>query len=394
MKRNYFLALFINSLTTWLVGVSIMPLLPLYAAELGASSGATGLYLAFSFATLAAGTMLAGKVAGWLGRRRDLIVLAGLIALPTTWLMGHVSAVWQLALLTAVIWFAAGIAITLQNILMGLLAAKAKRGRMFGLLASTTALAGLIGGLFVGRIADQWGYQRLFAMLALVWVVMVLTALLLPEPKTAVALKTLPTLAAPQKFARPFRQFLLANLLVSITESAGMMGGSIAMNASGVSLTTITMLAAFQSGMGLFVQPAAGRLSDSMARKIVLTLTYVTRVLGTLALMLATSMSGFWIMAVCFTLAAAKNAVNPALVTDMAGDGELDGHMAVFTAGNWGGHVIGFALTGYAMQYLGMSTTFLLAALLPLGAALVLSHIPGGNVEETAVRPAIHSIQD
>ena len=42
MKRKHFIALFLCNLATWLVGVSIMPLLPLYAAKLGASSATTG----------------------------------------------------------------------------------------------------------------------------------------------------------------------------------------------------------------------------------------------------------------------------------------------------------------------------------------------------------------
>ncbi|MCA9972395.1 MAG: MFS transporter, partial [Anaerolineales bacterium] len=134
MKRKEFGALFVCSLATWLVGVSMMPLLPLYAARLGASAAATGNYLAFSFAMLAAGTMLAGRLSRRLGRQRSLIVLAGAAALPATWLMGHAATIWQLTLLTSVIWFAAGIALTLQSILLGLHAHKARRGRMFGLL--------------------------------------------------------------------------------------------------------------------------------------------------------------------------------------------------------------------------------------------------------------------
>lgn len=392
MQRKHFIALFLCSLMTWLVGVSIMPLLPLYAAKLGATSAATGNYLAFSFAMLAAGTMLAGRLSRWLGRRRNLIVLAGVIALPATWLMGYAETIWQLTLLTSAVWFAAGVALTLQSILMGLFAAKAKRGRMFGLLASTTSLAGLIGGLVVGRMADSWGYQGMFALLALVWVVQIGAALLLPDKQTAVnetdRSGVLQTPTPRRKFTRSFWQLLLANLLISIAASVGMMGGSVAMNAQGISLTFITLLAAFQAGLGLLTNPAAGRLSDTLKRKTVLMISYGGRALGLIILTLATTPAGFWLMAVCFTIAAAKEAVSPALVTDMAGEGGLDGHMAAFTGGGWSGHVIGFALGGYAMQYLGAATAFLMAALLPLSAILLLTHI-NDEVEETAVRPAI-----
>lgn len=383
MHQKHLIALFICSLTTWLVGVSIMPLLPLYAVELGASSAATGAYLAFSFAMLAAGTMLAGR----LRRRRDVIVLAGAVALPATWLMGHVTAVWQLTLLTSIIWFAAGVAITQQSILMGLYAAAEKRGRMFGLLASTISLAGLIGGLSVGPLADRWGYSGMFAALAMVWLVQITSGLLLPR-KTAVPAASpspTPTLPLPElpksRWTRPFQQLLLANLLVSVAESVGMIGGSLAMHTHGVTLTVITLLAAFQAGAGLLIHPGVGRLSDVLARKTVLMLTYVARILGLVALAWATSLPGFWLMAACFTLAAAKNAVNPALVTDVAGNGRLDSYMSILTASNWIGHVIGFALAGYALQHLGLTVTFLLSALLPLLAILALSANDGAAAE-------------
>lgn len=392
MQRKDLVALFISSLTTWLVGVSIMPLLPLYAAELGASSAMTGNYLAFSFAMLAAGTMLAGRLSHRLGRRRELIVLAGIVALPATWLMGRAETIWQLALLTSVIWFAAGIALTLQSVLMGLFAAKAKRGRMFGLLASTTSLAGLIGGLIVGRMADRWGYQGMFAVLALVWIVQVGASLLLPDKRTA-ARNERAAILPQRNFTPAFWQLLVANMLVSIAASVGIMGGSVTMSERGISLTLITLLAAFQSGLGLVANPAAGRLSDRLKRKTVLMLTYGSRTLGLAALTLAASPMGFALMAVFFTISAAKDAVSPALVTDLAADDELDGQMSAFTAGNWFGYVIGFALAGYAMQYLGASGAFLLAALLPLSAILVLAQLTG-RAQEMAVRPAIHGCHE
>lgn len=388
MQRNHFVALFISSLTTWLVGVSIMPLLPLYAAELGASAAATGNYLAFSFATLAAGTMLAGRLSRRLGRRRELIVLAGFVALPATWLMGHAETIWQLTLLTSTVWFAAGIALTTQSILLGLFAARAKRGLLFGLLASTTALAGLIGGLVVGRMADNWGYQRMFALLALVWIVQIGASLLLPDKRGAIGETDGSTNTGARQFTRSFWQLLLANMLVSVAASVGMLGGSVTMNYRGISLTVITLVAAFQAGLGLVINPAAGRLSDSLNRKTVLMVTYGGRALGLAVLTLAASPMGFALMAVFFTIAAAKDAVSPALVTDLAKDGQLDGHMSIFTAGGWFGHVVGFALAGYAMQHLGSPGAFLLAALLPLCAILVLPHL-ADDANETVVRPAI-----
>jgi MFS family permease len=234
-------------------------------------------------------------------------------------------------------------------------------------------------------VADNWGYGRLFALLALVWIVQVSAGLLLPDTQTAVPNKTPATILPRRKFSQPFWLLLVANMLVTTSASVGIMGGSLRMNDQGISLTLITLLAAVQAGLGLVANPLAGRLSDKLNRKTVLTIAYGGRALGLVALLLATSPAGFWLMAVCFTIAFTKDAVSPALVTDIADDGQLDSHMAAFTAGNWSGHVIGFVLAGMAMQYLGASTTFLLAALLPLSAILVLAHLAEGVGEPAVV---------
>jgi predicted MFS family arabinose efflux permease len=46
--------------------------------------------------------------------------------------------------------------------------------------------------------------------------------------------------------------------------------------------------------------------------------------------------------------------------------------MSLFSVTIWIGGVIGFAVTGYAVKILGMPTTFILAALLPLTAIILL----------------------
>lgn len=155
MNTRQFWALFICSLSTWFLGASIMPLLPIYAEQLGATPIMTGNYLAISFLSLTLGTLSAGRLVKLFRRRRALIVAAGLIILPATWLMGQVINIWQLTALTMLIWFVAGIALTLESVIVGLVADDSRRGRLFGLLMATASLAGLIGGLIVGPLVDH-----------------------------------------------------------------------------------------------------------------------------------------------------------------------------------------------------------------------------------------------
>jgi hypothetical protein len=68
--------------------------------------------------------------------------------------MGLVTHVWQLAALTVLVWFVAGVTIVLQSVILGFFASSGSRGRWFGILATTSALSGLVGRLLVGSLID------------------------------------------------------------------------------------------------------------------------------------------------------------------------------------------------------------------------------------------------
>ena len=70
MSRKQFFALFLCNLTPFIVGAGALPLLPVYAADLGAPPAVTGYYLAFSYLALTVGTLVAGWLSDRLGRRR------------------------------------------------------------------------------------------------------------------------------------------------------------------------------------------------------------------------------------------------------------------------------------------------------------------------------------
>ncbi len=63
---------------------------------------------------------------------------------------------------------------------------------------------------------------------------------------------------------------------------------------------------------------------------------------------------------------AVSSAVGSALVADLIPKGLLGKAMAFFSAASWIGGVVGFAVTGFAIQSVGYTLPFLFAALLPL----------------------------
>jgi len=390
MQKRQVVALFTCSLAVWFVGASLTPLLPVYAASLGATPTVTGNYLAFSFLALSLGTIYAGRLSGRFRQYRYLIIGAACLCLPATWLMGRADAMWQLLALTMFVWFLAGVMLTLQNILTGLYADAHNRGGLFGLLASTAALAGLLGGLFIGPVADLWGFARMFSVVALVWGVAIGSGWFLPDKRStgAASRSTQGVQLTRWSFDRSFLLVTAASLVTSLAVGVGLLGRTMTMDAQGLALTAITMLAGFHAGLGMVVNPLAGRLSDKLGRRTVLMIAFGGGALGLVLLARATTLLDFWIAALFLALVGAKDAVAPAFVTDLVAASstpeQLERHMSVFSTSRWLGNVIGFAATGHVMEYVGLSATLIIAASLPLIGILVLNAFFESLTQESA----------
>ena len=145
MAKKQLLTLLVCSLTVWIIGNGLAPLLPVWASKLGASSSVIGYYLSFCFVLLTVGTLAAGWLSDKLQNRKKLLITAGVITIPITWLMGNAENIWQLIGLTAIRFFLAGIITTLISILTGLFSGKGERrwqrGARLGTFVSSTTPA-------------------------------------------------------------------------------------------------------------------------------------------------------------------------------------------------------------------------------------------------------------
>jgi predicted MFS family arabinose efflux permease len=75
-----------------------------------------------------------------------------------------------------------------------------------------------------------------------------------------------------------------------------------------------------------------------------------------------------------------SRAVGSALVTDIVPPASLGRGISLFTATTWIGGIIGFAVTGFAIENLGMFFTLIIGACLPFAAMVLL--IPIGQPEK------------
>jgi len=134
MSKKQLFVLSLCNLVLWTVRNGLLPLLPVYAARLGATPAVAGYYFSLSYLAVATGTVVAGWLSNKLQRRKKLLIVAGVVSIPIIWLMGRATNVWHLAVLTATLWFSGGIGVAVISILAGLFAEKAERGKVFGIL--------------------------------------------------------------------------------------------------------------------------------------------------------------------------------------------------------------------------------------------------------------------
>jgi len=367
MSRKQLLLLFFGCLVPWTVGNGLMPLLPVYALQLGASTAVTGYYLAFAFLALALGTIFAGWLSDRLQRRKILSIISGALAIPLIWMMGQAVKIWQLSIITATIWFLFGMAFASLNVLAGLFAAENERGKVFGLLGLTMGLGAIIGGLSVGPIVDRWGYPTMFSVLCLFSVILPTTAIFVKDKKIEqVPNQTAPEHSEKPSFGKAFIVLLLAQLIAVIVNGTGNIGRSLAMNNLGFAATAITSTSVIGGLVMLPFPFILGWLSDRVGRKCMMVICYASYALCMVMFALSKSLWQFWIAATLFGIGFISNSVGTAFVTDLVEPKALGRGVSLFQGMGWIGNVIGLAVAGLAFQNLGIATAMFIGAVLPL----------------------------
>ncbi|MBW7885568.1 MAG: MFS transporter [Caldilineaceae bacterium] len=385
MNRRQFLILFLCNLIPWWVGSGLVSLLPLYAASLGASPTVVGNFLSLLFLALAAGTMAGGWYAPKVRNFRQLLMVLGASSGVAILLMGFVTSIWQLILLSMVGWFSSGITGSLVITLASEQAETGARGRTFGLLAVATSLGGLLGGVS-GFIVDHWGYPWLFVLAGATWFVQLLVATFLINPPRMNGQEAIarPNQAQSRElsasFAIPFLLLMVGALLVSIANFTGFLGRTLAMEANGFSNATIALVTALGSGLGLVINPLLGHLSDRGRRRLILGVLYVA---GALALSISAysrTVTNFVLVGILLAFSGAERGISVALVGDYVPANALSRSLSLFDGVKWLGGVVGLAGTGYAIEQMGLAQALLLSTLLPVVATLLLLFLRSGTV--------------
>jgi len=183
ISKKQVVFLVICSLIPWIVGNGLMPLLPVYAERMGASAIMVGVYLAVTYLAIAIGAFSAGWISGTRLHRKIPLFSIYIFSAPLAWMMGRVDHLWALTLLTAFLWFFAGMGFALIMILTGMSVGEDERGKIFGILALTSGLGAVIGGFGTGWLVRNWGYPLMFNVVALTLLLGPFAALFLEEKR-------------------------------------------------------------------------------------------------------------------------------------------------------------------------------------------------------------------
>ena len=157
------------------------------------------------------------------------------------------------------------------------------------------------------------------------------------------------------------------------------------MNGLGFTAAAISNTGAIGGAVTLPLPPLIGWLSDRIGRKRFLAFCYLASAVGLLILAVSTSQWHFWVVSVLVSILMPVNmGVGSALVTDLVPRDSVEKGISLFTATTWMAGVVGFAGTGYAIQRLGMATTFIVGAFSTLMAIALLIPVRQGGREERA----------
>jgi len=377
-KNKQLVYLFLCNFSILFIGFGLFPLLPLYAAEFGASSSFIGFYLAITYIAISIGSILAGQLSERLPRR-TLFIAAGLLGAPALILLGQAQSLWQVVVLTALVWFAGGIGLSISNVLVGLHTTPSTRGKAFGVLALASPLGALIGGLASGQLVAWKGYPLMFSVLAAVWTMYPVLAWkkVQDKPTCIPAGKNPQAVSSNHRPGTPFLFLLVTVFLASMTISVGRMGISMTMKGQGFSAVEISTVNAFGGLSTVPITLLIGTLSDRLGRKRFLLAGYVVAVGGTLLLISAQTTWQFWLLS-SLTLASRSviTSMAPAYATDLLSRRALGKALPLVGTMNWVSGVIGFAGSGYVLDAFGARDLYTGAAIVAVFASLIVTILP------------------
>ena len=379
---NVFLAVVFASLIARLgYQMARSPVLPAFAADLGAGPELLGVIVAASTITGVFFKLPAGALSDVLGRKRMMVLGALFFAFPPL-LYPFVNDPWSLLALRFLHGFATAIFSPVAAAYVAGLRAEG-RGARLGWYASANDI-GATGGPMIGGFLLYFtaSFEATYLVVGALGILTLVIVLLLPDldPPQARAAKTLSERLA--EFRQGLREVLGAPpiLIASGIEAVMYFGyaaflGFLPIYAKQVGLNDaeIALVLGAQLVAAMVVKPISGRLSDRFGRKPVIITGLLFCIAALPLIFRSESFTAFALFSIVLGIGVgAVTPVTNALIADLASAKRLGAAMGVFGTVFDFGEAMGPIVAGFLIGSLGYAATFDVLAAATLAATIVL----------------------
>lgn len=349
------------------VGISVMlPLLPLYATELGAPPFVLGLLTGLFAITNGVGQLGSGFLADRWGPRRLMSAGLALYAAMNALIATAASAGWLLAWRTSA-GFGGGAMIVSERIYLTQVTEPARRAFANGIVSAGQS-AGTVAGPVVGGLAAALGGLRApFVIVALTSAIALIGTLFLPAPARAAAESERDTDTAPLDL-RPLGILLLANLAM-LASYGGFITtyATLATGRLGWSILEVGIAFSFFGAGSILLGPWLAHLADRLGRRTVARIAPLALVGFGLALVLGLPQPVvFGIAVIAGGGLTAFSAAWYALLAESAGQRRMGRVFGIVNAGATIGIVIGSVAAAELWTRIDITAGMLVGVVAPL----------------------------
>ena len=357
------------------VGIAVMlPLLPLYATELGASPFVLGLLTSSFAVTNAIGQLGSGFLAERWGARRTMTGGIGLYATMNALIATAASAPWLLTW-RSLAGFGGGAMLISERIYLAQVVEPARRAFSNGVISAAQS-AGAVAGPAVGSVAAAIGGLRApFVLVALTSAIAFVGTLFLRAPVSDARRADEADAAA--EGAIPIRSLatlLLANIALLASYGAFITTyGPMATTRLGWSIVEVGIAFSFFGGGSIVLGPWLAHLADRVGRRLVAVLAPIP--LAGFAIGLVAGLPQPIVFAIAFLGGGGLTAFSAAwyaLLADTAGERRLSRTFGIISAASTIGIVIGALGAAQLWTRVDIAAGMLLAAVLPLVACVAM----------------------
>jgi MFS family permease len=349
------------------VGISVMlPLLPLYATELGAPPIVLGLLTSAFAVTNALGQLGAGFVSeGW-GARRTMTAGLGLYAAMNALIATAISAPWLLAWRT-VAGLGGGAMIVSERLYLAQSVKPERRAFANGIVSAGQSAGTVAGPVVGGFAASLAGLRAPFILVAATSVIALIGTLFLPASSEA-AHRTSRTEPNDPLDLRPLAMLLVANLALLATYGAFITTyATLATTRLGWTLVDVGIAFSFFGAGSILLGPWLAHLADRIGRRTVATVAPLALIGFALGLVLGLPQPAIYALA---SLAGggltAFSASWYALLAETAGERRMGRVFGVVSAASTIGIVIGSTIAAELWTRIDIVAGMMVGVVAPL----------------------------